>query len=123
MEIKRVLIADDSKFMRLVMRNLMISQGLEVVGEAEDVPQAVKKYHELKPDLVTMDLVMPGDSGLKGVEQIRQMDPNARILVISALGQQQMIDDAMRLGAKGFVEKPLKAEQLAEALVMLRKGA
>ena len=123
MELKSVLITDDSKFMRLVMRNLLVGQGLEVVGEAENVPQALEKYRELKPDLVTMDLVMPGDSGLKGVEQIRQVDPHARILVISALGQQQMIDDAVRLGAKGFVEKPLKAEQLAEALVKLRAGA
>ncbi|MCX5795509.1 MAG: response regulator [Elusimicrobia bacterium] len=123
MEIKRVLITDDSKFMRLVMRNLLVGQGLEVVGEAENVPQALEKYQALKPDLVTMDLVMPGDSGLKGIEQLRALDPQARVLVISALGQRQMIDDALRLGAKGFVEKPVKAEQLAEALGKLRQGA
>ena len=118
--IKRVLVADDSKFMRLVVRNMLTGLGCEVVAEAENIQQCVQKYKELRPDLVTMDLIMVGGNGLQGVEELRKLDPQAAILVISSMGQQSMVNEALRLGAKGFISKPVKEEQFSQALQKLR---
>ena len=98
--------------MREMIKDILSKDGYEVVAEAEDGSDAVKKYHELKPDFVTMDIVMKEESGIDAVREITKSDPNAKILVVSAMGQQAMIVEAIQAGAKGFVIKPFKAEVL-----------
>jgi two-component system chemotaxis response regulator CheY len=112
----RVLVVDDSKFMRMALKNILNKAGMEVVGEAEKDIEAVEKYKELKPDLVTMDVIMPTESGLNAVRDICNYDPGARIIMVSAMGQESIIEEAMSLGAKGFVVKPVKSEELAKAI-------
>jgi two-component system, chemotaxis family, chemotaxis protein CheY len=114
-----ILIVDDSKFMRLTLKNLIErkSGGRHVVvGEAEDDITALQKYKELKPDLVTMDIILPSNGGLKAVTEIVQLDPAANILVVSAMGQEKIIEEAMRLGAKGFVIKPVNPDKLLASI-------
>ncbi|OGS03764.1 MAG: hypothetical protein A2339_07780 [Elusimicrobia bacterium RIFOXYB12_FULL_50_12] len=111
----RILVVDDSKFMRLILKNYFekdSSARHEVVGEAEDGASAVAKYKELKPDLVTMDIIMPTESGLAAVRDIVLFDSNAKIIMVSAMGQEKVVEEALALGAKGFVTKPVKAEEL-----------
>lgn len=111
---KRVLIVDDASYMREMIKDILLKGGYEVVGEAEDVQDAARKYFSLKPDLVTMDIVMKEKTGINGVEEIMKADPNAKILMVSAMGQQAMVVDAIQAGAKGFVIKPFKPEVLLE---------
>jgi len=111
---KKILIIDDAGYMRGLIKDVLLKNGFEVVGEADDGADALKRYNELKPDLVTMDMVMGSKSGIDAVKEIMLADPQAKVLMISAMGQQAMIVDAIRAGAKGFVMKPFKAEVLVE---------
>ncbi len=111
---KKILIVDDASFMRDMIKDVLLKGGYEVAGEAENGRDAVTRYKELKPDLVTMDIVMKEKSGIDAVKEITAVDKNARIIVISAMGQQSMVVDAIQAGAKGFVVKPFKAEVLLE---------
>ncbi len=111
-----VLIVDDSKFMRMAIKKILLQEGLEVIGEAEEDSEAVTKYKELKPDLVTMDIIMPIESGLEAVKSICEYDPQARIIMVSAMGQESVVEESLKLGAKGFVIKPIKKENLMEAI-------
>ena len=116
---KTVLIVDDAAFMRLSIKNMLEKNGYAVVGEAENGLVAVQKYSELKPNIVTMDITMPEMDGLTALKTIRMMDPNATIVMLSAMGQQAMVKDAVILGAKGFVVKPFKEETVMGALSKL----
>jgi len=111
---KKILIVDDASYMRDMIKDILTKYGYEVVGESEDVEDAINKYSAAKPDMVTMDIVMRNKSGIDGVNEITKLDPNAKILMISAMGQQAMIVDAIQAGAKGFVIKPFKPEVLLE---------
>ncbi len=111
---KKVLIVDDASYMREMIKDILSKYGYEIAGEAEDGGQAAEKYTSLKPDLVTMDIVMRDKSGIDGVKEITKLDPDAKILMISAMGQQAMVVDAIQAGAKGFVIKPFKPEVLLE---------
>jgi two-component system chemotaxis response regulator CheY len=113
---KKILIVDDSTFMRLTLRDILTKAGYEVVGEAKSAEEGVEKYKELKPDLVTMDIVMLGKSGIETIKEIISYDRSAKILMVSAMGQQSLIIESIQAGAKGFVIKPFKPEQVvAEA--------
>lgn len=116
---KTVLVVDDAAFMRLSIKNMLEKNGFTVVGEAENGLVAVQKYSELKPSIVTMDITMPEMDGLTALKTIRMMDPNANIVMLSAMGQQAMVKDAVILGAKGFVVKPFKEETVMGALSKL----
>lgn len=116
---KTVLVVDDAAFMRLSIKNMLEKNGYTVVGEAENGLVAVQKYSELKPGIVTMDITMPEMDGLTALKTIRMMDPNASIVMLSAMGQQAMVKDAVILGAKGFVVKPFKEETVMGALSKL----
>ena len=116
---KTVLIVDDAAFMRLSIKNMLEKNGYTVVGEAENGLVAVQKYSELKPNIVTMDITMPEMDGLTALKTIRMMDPNASIVMLSAMGQQAMVKDAVLLGAKGFVVKPFKQDTVMGALSKL----
>ncbi len=112
---KKILIVDDAAFMRMTLRDILTKAGYEISGEAEAGEEAVEKYAQLKPDLVTMDMVMLGEGGIKAVRDIVAQDSQARVLMVSAMGQQALIIESIQAGAKGFVIKPFKpAEVVAE---------
>jgi len=113
---KRILIVDDAAFMRMMIKDILVKNGYEVVGEASDGAQAVEKFKELNPDLVTMDITMPEVDGIAALKQIRAMDPNAKVIMCSAMGQQAMVIDAIQAGAKDFIVKPFQADRVLEAI-------
>ena len=113
---RRVLICDDAIFMRTMLADILTQAGFEVVGEAESGSQAVEKYHALKPDLVTMDIVMPDMGGIEAVREICKTDPEAKILMCSAMGQQALVIEAIQAGARDFVVKPFQPSRVLEAV-------
>lgn len=113
---KRILIVDDAAFMRMMIKDILTKNGYEVVGEAADGHQAVEKYRELQPDLVTMDITMPEMDGISALKEIRQMNSNAKIIMCSAMGQQSMVIDAIQAGAKDFIVKPFQSDRVLEAI-------
>ncbi|HOP75145.1 MAG TPA: response regulator [Bacillota bacterium] len=112
----RVLVVDDAAFMRMMIKDILRKGGYEVVGEAEDGAKAIEKYKELQPDLVTMDITMPDMDGIAAVKEIRKIDPNALIIMCSAMGQQSMVIDAIQAGARDFVVKPFQPDRVLEAV-------
>lgn len=113
---ERILVVDDSMFMRGMLRGILEGNGYIVIGEAENGMEALQKYVELKPDLVTMDITMPDMTGLEAVKAIRQVDGNARIIMCSAMGQNAMVMEAIKNGALDFIIKPFKASTVLEAI-------
>ncbi len=113
---RTVLITDDTAFMRMTLRSVIQKNGFQVVGEAADGVEAVKKYVELKPDLVTMDITMPKMDGITAIREIMKIDSDAKIIVCSAMGQKPMVIDALNAGAKDFLVKPFDAQRVIEAL-------
>ena len=111
-----VLVCDDAVFMRTMVSDILSQAGFTVVGEAENGKQAVEKYQELKPDLVTMDIIMPEMGGIEAVKKITQLDPGARILMCSAMGQQSLVQEALQAGARDFVVKPFQPSRVLEAV-------
>ncbi|MBE3598852.1 MAG: response regulator [Limnochordaceae bacterium] len=102
--------------MRVTLRRVLESNGFEVVGEAEDGMDAVQKYVELKPDVVTMDITMPKMDGITAIRKIMEIDPQARIIVCSAMGQKPMVIEALNAGAKDFLVKPFQPQRVLEAI-------
>ena len=111
-----VLVCDDAVFMRTMVSDILSQAGVTVVGEAENGKQAVEKYQQLKPDLVTMDIIMPEMGGIEAVKKITQLDPGARILMCSAMGQQALVQEALQAGARDFVVKPFQPSRVLEAV-------
>ena len=111
-----VLVCDDAIFMRTMISDILTEAGYQVVGEAETGAQAVERYQQLKPDLVTMDIVMPDMGGIDAVRAIMKLDPNAKILMCSAMGQQALVIEAIQAGAKDFVVKPFQPSRVLEAV-------
>lgn len=118
---KKVLIVDDAAFMRMLLKDIVTKAGFEVVGEATNGAEAVEKYKELKPDIVTMDITMPEMNGIEAVKKIKEIDPNAKIIMCSAMGQQAMVIEAIQAGAKDFIVKPFQPARVIEALQKLAK--
>ena len=116
---KNILVVDDAAFMRNALKLMLERNGYKVVGEAENGQVAVRKYLELKPDLVTMDITMPEMGGIDALKAIVKHDSNSRIVMISALGQECYVREAIISGAKGFIVKPFKEEQIIKALSKL----
>lgn len=108
----RVLIVDDAAFMRNMIRDILVKNGFEVVGEAGNGNEAIRLYEEKKPDLVTMDIVMPMKSGIEATREIVGKHPEAQIVMCSALGQETLVMEAMDVGAKDFIVKPFKEDQV-----------
>jgi len=111
-----VLVCDDAIFMRTMISDILTQAGYDVVGEAESGAQAVQQYRALKPDLVTMDIVMPDMGGIDAVREIVREDPDARILMCSAMGQQALVVEAIQAGAKDFIVKPFQPSRVLEAV-------
>ena len=113
---KKVLIVDDAAFMRMMIKDILNKNGFDVVGEAEDGVQAIEKYKELTPDLVTMDITMPEMDGIAALKEIKKINPNSTVIMCSAMGQQAMVIDAIQAGAKDFIVKPFQADRVLEAI-------
>lgn len=105
---KRVLVTDDALYCRMELKNILTSRGYRVVGEARNGQEAVERYRELRPDLVTMDVVMPEMDGVAAVKKIREIDPGATILMCSSMGQRSLLMEALQAGASDFVTKPFR---------------
>ena len=112
----RVLVVDDAAFMRKVVSDALTSGGHEVVGEAGNGAEAVQRYQELSPELVTLDITMPEKDGLEALGEIISLDPGAKVLMCSALGQESKVIESIQKGAKDFVVKPFQPAQLLEAV-------
>ena len=115
----RVLVTDDALFMRKMLSDILKKEGFEVVGEADSGKDAIEKYKELKPDLVTMDIVMPKMEeidGIAAVREIMKIDPQAKIIMVSAMGQHALVVEAIQAGAKDFIVKPFQPSRVVEAI-------
>lgn len=113
---KKVLIVDDAKVIRDILKDIFTAMGHIVVGEATTGKEALEMYDRLKPDLVTMDIVMPELNGIQTLKQIMEKDSNANIIVISALGHESLVMEALKIGAKDFIVKPFKKEEVVKVV-------
>jgi len=113
---KTILIVDDSSFMRRLLRNIVTKNGYEVVGEANNGKLGVQKYKELRPDIVTMDMVMDEMTGIEALARIIGENPEANVIMVSSLGQDVVVRDAIMLGAKNFLVKPFDEKQVIDAI-------
>ena len=113
---KRILITDDALFMRVTLKNILVQNGYEVVGEAANGVESVEMYKQLRPDVVTMDITMPEMDGLTALKTIKATDPDARVVMCTATGQKSMVVEAIQAGAKDFIVKPFQADRVLEAL-------
>jgi len=122
----RVLIVDDALFMRKVLSDILKREGMEIAGEAENGQAAIDKFKELKPDLVTLDVVMPKvgeiDGGISALKEIMKTDPNAKVVMVSAMGQHALVVEAIQAGAKDFIVKPFQQARVAQALKKVLTG-
>ena len=112
----RVLVVDDVAFMRMMVKDILSKNGYEVVGEAENGLKAIEKWQELKPDLTTMDITMPEMDGITAVKEIKKLDPSAKVIMCSAMGQQAMVVEAIQAGARDFIVKPFQPDRVLEAV-------
>jgi len=112
----KILVVDDAQFMRMMMKNILSGAGYDIVGEGENGVQAIEKYKDLKPDLVVMDMIMPEMGGIDAVREIVKLDPGARVLMCSAMGQQALVVEAIQVGARDFIVKPFQPAGVLEAV-------
>lgn len=112
----RIMVVDDAMFMRKMLTDILVKHGYEVVCEASDGEEAIKQYMVHKPDLVTMDITMPSMGGISALRKLREVDPDVKVIICSAMGQQSMVLDAIKAGAKDFVVKPFNPERVVETI-------
>lgn len=112
----RFLVVDDAIFMRTVLKKMLTEEGFEVVGEAGNGIEAIQMAAKLKPDIITLDITMPEMNGIKAVPEILKVSPRSKIIICSALGQQAMVVDAIRKGAKDFIVKPFEKSRVLQAI-------
>lgn len=112
----RVLVCDDALFMRTLVGNILEEAGFSICGQAETGAEAIAQYKALKPDLVTMDIVMPEMGGIDAVRAITAWDPHAKVVMCSAMGQQALVNEALQAGASDFVVKPFQPNRVIEAV-------
>ena len=113
---KNILICDDAAFMRMMIKDILTKNGYNIAGEAENGIRAIEKYAEVKPDLVLMDITMPEMDGIEALKRIKAADPNASVIMCSAMGQQAMVIESIQAGAKDFIVKPFQADRVIEAV-------
>lgn len=115
----RVLIVDDAAFMRMAIKNILVKNGFEVVAEAENGVEALKKYQDTKPDIVTMDITMPEMNGLEALKAIRQYDSKAKVVMVSSMGQDNLVREAVINGSRSFIIKPYKEDHVIKTLIQV----
>ena len=113
---KGILLVDDAAFMRMMLKDILVKNGYEVLGEAENGLTTVEKYKKLNPGLVIMDITMPEMDGIEAVKEIKKINPSAAVIMCSAMGQQSMVIEAIQSGAKDFIVKPFQADRIIEAV-------
>ena len=113
---ENIVICDDAAFMRMMIKDILKKYGYNIAGEAENGKMAVEKYAETKPDLVMMDITMPEMDGIQALKKIKESDPNAKVIMCSAMGQQAMVIESIQSGAKDFIVKPFQADRVLEAI-------
>ena len=113
---KNILVVDDAAFMRMMIKDILTKNGYNVAGEAENGAKALEKYNEVKPDLVLMDITMPEVDGIQALKNIKSADPNAKVIMCSAMGQQAMVIESIQAGAKDFIVKPFQPDRVLEAV-------
>jgi len=112
----RILVVDDAAFMRKMVSDALVKGGHEVVGEAGNGAEAIERFQELKPELTTLDITMPEKDGLAALREIIEIDPTARVIMCSALGQESKVLESIKLGARDFVVKPFQPARVQEAV-------
>ena len=112
----RVLVVDDAAFMRKMVSDALTKGGHEVVGEAGNGVEAIARFQELKPEVMTLDITMPEKDGLSALKDIMELEPSARVIMCSALGQESKVLESIKIGAKDFVVKPFQAERVLSAV-------
>ena len=117
----KIIVADDAIFMRATIKKMLETNGHTVVGEASDGAETIEKFTELKPDLIVLDITMPGMNGIEALKRIRALDSKVKIIICSAIGQQEVIAQAIQCGAEEFIIKPFKEEQLLAAIEKVMK--
>jgi len=112
----RIMVVDDAAFLRTMLKNILVQGGHEVVAEAENGEEAVQKYKTWRPDVVTMDITLPGMEGLEALKEIRKLDPDAKVVMCSAIGHREKILESIQCGAKDFIVKPFQGARVLEAV-------
>ncbi len=113
---KSILICDDAAFMTMIINDILLKNGYNIAGEAENGVKAVEKYQETKPDLVLMDITMPEMDGIQALKKIKAIDANASVVMCSAMGQQAMVIESIQSGARDFIVKPFQPDRVIEAV-------
>ncbi len=111
----KILITDDAAFMRMILKDILVKNGHTII-EATNGLDAIKKYKDEKPNLVTMDITMPEMDGIEALKQIKNFDPNANVIMCSAMGQQAMVIESIQAGAKDFIVKPFQQDRVLDAI-------
>ncbi len=120
-----IMIVDDSKFTRKMLSDILTEKGHQIVGEAENAEEAVELYERLKPDLVTLDIIMPEIEGTDAISALKAMirvNPKAKVVIVSAMGQQEVVEECIQAGAIDFIVKPLQPSNVAGVVESLLKG-
>lgn len=112
----KIMVVDDAAFMRQMLKDMLSTSGFEIAAEAANGEEAVQMYKKVKPDLVTMDITMPEMDGIEALTEIRKHDPQAKVIMCSAMGQQGMVVNAIKAGAKDFIVKPFQKDRVLEAI-------
>jgi len=112
----RIMIVDDAEFMRMVIRDILVKQGHEVAAEVADGECAIQKYQEVKPDIVLMDIILPDMEGTKTLEKLLDLDPEAKVVMCSSLGQKAVVMESIKIGAKDFIVKPFEPDKVLEVI-------
>lgn len=112
----RILIVDDAPIIRLMLKDILVANGFEVVGEANDGNEGIQKYKELQPDVVTMDITMPEKNGIQAIEEILSINADARVIVITAIDQRDALMEAIRAGATDYIIKPFETDRVLSAI-------
>ncbi len=113
---KRILVVDDAAFMRMMIKDILVKNSYEIAGEASDGLMAIEKYMESRPDVVLLDITMPNMNGLETLNELKKIDPNAKVIMCSAMGQESMVIDAIKSGASDFIVKPFQGERIIKAV-------
>ena len=120
-----IMIVDDSKFTRKMLSDILTEKGHQIVGEAENAEEAVELYERLKPDLVTLDIIMPeveGTDAIFALKTMKRLNPKARVVMVSAMGQQEVVDECIQAGAKDFLVKPIVPSNVAGVVESVLNG-